>query len=207
MWQHRFGANKGDPFTVHEIEHISIAVMFAFAGTLGLLLESKSIRNLIARPIAQRTESNAEVARVPPSYSGSFKPFTRIDHCPHRYIYGSASSKLCLSSLSACLVGQRIGSVWHLALAHVYLPLVCMVFFPTLLLDYPLWTALTKRRSIGFVPPLPLSPPDLPPKPWPPFRSVPVASCSSFPWRRWPLPPCLITPVRADLVGRLRQHG
>ena len=34
-WMERFGANPGDPFTTKQIQHISIAVMFCFAGLVG----------------------------------------------------------------------------------------------------------------------------------------------------------------------------
>ena len=67
----RMGASADEPFSIHEIEHISIAVMFAFAGTLGILLESRRVRDLIGGPIGTRLQD----ARAPPSYAfGSYNP-------------------------------------------------------------------------------------------------------------------------------------
>ena len=51
-WMERFGARPGDPYTIKQIQHISIAVMFWFAGLVGMMLEIKAIRNLLSFPIA-----------------------------------------------------------------------------------------------------------------------------------------------------------
>ncbi|SPO24275.1 uncharacterized protein UTRI_03543 [Ustilago trichophora] len=51
-WMERFGAAPGDPYTIKQIQHISIAVMFWFAGLMGMLLETKFIRNMLSFPIA-----------------------------------------------------------------------------------------------------------------------------------------------------------
>lgn len=51
-WMERFGAQPGDPYTIKQIQHISIAVMFWFAGLMGMLLETKFIRNMLSFPIA-----------------------------------------------------------------------------------------------------------------------------------------------------------
>ena len=59
-WMERFGAAPGDPYTIKQIQHISIAVMFWFAGLMGMLLETKTIRNLLSFPIAYH-----HVAAVP----------------------------------------------------------------------------------------------------------------------------------------------
>ena len=44
----RFGAQPGDPYTSKEIQHISIAVMFWFAGLVGMGLESHRLRRWLA---------------------------------------------------------------------------------------------------------------------------------------------------------------
>ncbi|TKY88611.1 hypothetical protein EX895_002600 [Sporisorium graminicola] len=59
-WMERFGAAPGDPYTIKQIQHISIAVMFWFAGLMGMLLETKTIRNMLSFPIAYH-----HVAAVP----------------------------------------------------------------------------------------------------------------------------------------------
>jgi hypothetical protein len=80
-WMERWGANPGDPFTTKQIEHIGIAVMFWYAGLVGMLLESKRVRKLLSSSAI----SALNVARVdrsslaePPSYSGSFNPFPAL---------------------------------------------------------------------------------------------------------------------------------
>lgn len=92
-WMERFGAEKGDPYTVKQVQHISIAVMFWFAGLMGMLLESRKIRDLISLPVLlshsssqrrsrSRGSSNDELAEaqttLPPSYSFSFNPFPAL---------------------------------------------------------------------------------------------------------------------------------
>lgn len=98
-WMERFSAQPGDPYTVKQVQHISIAVMYWFAGALGVLLETRWVRNLLNVPVALNHPSAKEVssARVqrgrnadaeqepivaaqeaPPSYSGSFNPFPAL---------------------------------------------------------------------------------------------------------------------------------
>lgn len=45
-WMERFGAKPGDPYTIKQIQHISIAVMFWFGGLVGLFLETRRLRDL-----------------------------------------------------------------------------------------------------------------------------------------------------------------
>jgi hypothetical protein len=47
-WLERTGAHAGDPYTTRQIQHISIAVMFWFAGLVGMALESRRVRLLLA---------------------------------------------------------------------------------------------------------------------------------------------------------------
>jgi len=80
-WMERFGANPGDPYTTKQIQHISIAVMFWFAGLIGMGIESRRVRNWLAasalaalRPTTGPQETVAE----PPSYISSFNPFPAL---------------------------------------------------------------------------------------------------------------------------------
>ncbi|CAD6884460.1 unnamed protein product [Tilletia controversa] len=51
-WMERFGANAGDPYTVKQVQHISIAVMYWFAGMLGMLIEMGWTKRLLGLPVA-----------------------------------------------------------------------------------------------------------------------------------------------------------
>lgn len=100
-WMERFDAKSGDPYTVKQVQHISIAVMYWFAGALGVLLETRWVRNLLSFPVAlthpsaaqlsgeQRTRRSGAQAEAdqeplvaaqaaPPSYSSSFNPFPAL---------------------------------------------------------------------------------------------------------------------------------
>ena len=86
-WMERFSANPGDPYTVKQIQHISIAVMFWFVGLIGMGLEMNSLRTLLGYPIAKLHPAAAQatqeadvvsVQRPPPSYTGSFNPFPAL---------------------------------------------------------------------------------------------------------------------------------
>ncbi|KAF9057716.1 hypothetical protein BJ165DRAFT_1335162 [Panaeolus papilionaceus] len=81
-WMERFGAKPGDPFTTKQIQHISIAVMFCFAGLVGMGIESKRIRKWLASstfPSATRpAEMPQEAVTEPPSYAASFNPFPAL---------------------------------------------------------------------------------------------------------------------------------
>ncbi|RDB22739.1 putative membrane protein C3B8.06 [Hypsizygus marmoreus] len=81
MWMERFGAHAGDPFTTKQIQHIGIAVMFCFAGLIGLGIESKTIRNwLAASTFASVNSEHApeDTMAEPPSYAASFNPFPAL---------------------------------------------------------------------------------------------------------------------------------
>ncbi|GAC92808.1 integral membrane protein [Pseudozyma hubeiensis SY62] len=105
-WMERFGAAPDDPYTIKQIQHISIAVMFWFAGLMGMLLETKWIRDMLSFPIVHnhvaavslrearrrhRRIANAhqdgvdvdlelmvEAQTQPASYSASFNPFPAL---------------------------------------------------------------------------------------------------------------------------------
>ncbi|GAA94451.1 uncharacterized protein L969DRAFT_269778 [Mixia osmundae IAM 14324] len=77
-WMERFGAAPGEPYNIKTIQHISIAVMFWFAGLAGMLLESKSVRALLATPVQERYNLNPSQVRPPPSYAFSFNVFPAL---------------------------------------------------------------------------------------------------------------------------------
>lgn len=86
-WMERMGAKAGDPYTIKQIQHISIAVMFWFVGLVGMALESTTVRHLLAYavtlghpsavlPRGDQDRVSAQVA--PPSYVSSFNPFPAL---------------------------------------------------------------------------------------------------------------------------------
>lgn len=78
-WMERFGAKPGDPYTTKEIQHISIAVMFWFAGLVGMALESSAFRRLLGNTsLVGNPRSRGQPVTEPPSYSGSFNPFPAL---------------------------------------------------------------------------------------------------------------------------------
>ncbi|KAI0068920.1 hypothetical protein BV25DRAFT_63309 [Artomyces pyxidatus] len=80
-WMERFGAAPGDPYTTKEIQHISIAVMFWFAGLVGMGLESRRLRRWLAAVSTASMKSaneDSEIVAEPASYGGSFNPFPAL---------------------------------------------------------------------------------------------------------------------------------
>ncbi|KAF9247160.1 hypothetical protein BU15DRAFT_84706 [Melanogaster broomeanus] len=78
-WMERFGAKTGDPYTTKQVQHISIAVMFWFAGLVGMGMESRRIRRWLAAAstAALRPEHSSNVPE-PASYRFSFNPFPAL---------------------------------------------------------------------------------------------------------------------------------
>lgn len=78
-WMERFGARPGDPFTTKQVQHISIAVMFWFAGLVGMSMESRRVRKWLAASAASALgpERSGSISE-PPSYRGSFNPFPAL---------------------------------------------------------------------------------------------------------------------------------
>jgi len=76
----RFGAHAGDPFSTKQIQHISIAVMFCFAGLVGLGIESKIARKWLASSIFSSSghQEIEESITEPRSYIGNFNPFPAL---------------------------------------------------------------------------------------------------------------------------------
>ncbi|KAH7102972.1 hypothetical protein BKA62DRAFT_698188 [Auriculariales sp. MPI-PUGE-AT-0066] len=66
VWMERFGAAPGDSFTTKEIQHISIAVMFAFAGAIGIALESRTLRYWLS---GTRSPTLTNATMEPPSFN------------------------------------------------------------------------------------------------------------------------------------------
>ncbi|KII95321.1 hypothetical protein PLICRDRAFT_210261 [Plicaturopsis crispa FD-325 SS-3] len=80
---YRFGANPGDPYTTKQIQHIGIAVMFWFAGLVGMALESKTVRRWLASSVsisssAKDSSLTGDALQDPPSYISSFNPFPAL---------------------------------------------------------------------------------------------------------------------------------
>jgi hypothetical protein len=78
----RFGAAPGAPYSVKEVQHISIAVMFWFAGLIGMGMEAETLKKWLASAIVG-TAKNGGRARAkelakPPTYSASFNPFPAL---------------------------------------------------------------------------------------------------------------------------------
>jgi hypothetical protein len=77
----RFGADPGDPYTTKQIQHISIAIMFWFAGLVGMGLESRRLRRwlgAIATASLKSSRRNSGAVAEPASYGGSFNPFPAL---------------------------------------------------------------------------------------------------------------------------------
>ncbi|EIN10584.1 hypothetical protein PUNSTDRAFT_125363 [Punctularia strigosozonata HHB-11173 SS5] len=79
-WMERFGAHPGDPYTTKQIQHIGIAVMFWFAGLVGMGIESKTIRRWLASgsSIVSDELSPGQAIEEPASYRASFNPFPAL---------------------------------------------------------------------------------------------------------------------------------
>ncbi|WVR09504.1 hypothetical protein IAU60_006572 [Kwoniella sp. DSM 27419] len=73
-WMERFGSKPGDPYTVKQVQHISIAVMFWFAGLTGMLLESRRVRKVMGSFISAGRRDVHE----PPTYAFSYNPLPAL---------------------------------------------------------------------------------------------------------------------------------
>ncbi|KAG9317603.1 hypothetical protein JVU11DRAFT_1812 [Chiua virens] len=78
-WMERFGAKAGDPYTTKQVQHVSIAVMFWFAGLIGMGMESRRVRRwLAASATASLGSARPSSIPEPPSYRASFNPFPAL---------------------------------------------------------------------------------------------------------------------------------
>ncbi|KAI0306959.1 hypothetical protein B0F90DRAFT_1665300 [Multifurca ochricompacta] len=80
-WMERFGAHPGDPYTNKQIQHIGIAIMFWFAGLVGMGLESRRLRRWLAAVSTaslKASNKNSDAVAEPASYGSSFNPFPAL---------------------------------------------------------------------------------------------------------------------------------
>ncbi|WRT68496.1 uncharacterized protein IL334_005472 [Kwoniella shivajii] len=73
-WMERFGSSPEDPYTVKQVQHISIAIMFWFAGLSGILLESRWVRKVMGSFISGGRRDVHE----PPTYAFSYNPLPAL---------------------------------------------------------------------------------------------------------------------------------
>ncbi|WVO14412.1 hypothetical protein L204_102045 [Cryptococcus depauperatus] len=71
-WMERFGAAPNSPYTVKQVQHISIAVMFWFAGLTGMLLESRWVKGVLASVMS------GGKSKEPTTYAFSFNPLPAL---------------------------------------------------------------------------------------------------------------------------------
>jgi hypothetical protein len=77
----RCGAHPGDPYTNKQIQHISIAVMFWFAGLVGMGLESRRLRrwlSAISATSVKASRRNSGAVAELGGYGGGFNPFPAL---------------------------------------------------------------------------------------------------------------------------------
>ncbi|GAA5947934.1 hypothetical protein JCM3765_007036 [Sporobolomyces pararoseus] len=75
-WMERMG--KTGAYSVKDVQHISIAVMFWAAGSLGMLLESRTVRSWLATPATRASSQDHSQIAQPASSSFSFNPFPAL---------------------------------------------------------------------------------------------------------------------------------
>ena len=74
----RFGAAPGSPYTTKQLQHISIALMYWFAGLVGMGLESRRFRRWLSSfstASMRPSDRNSAAVAEPASYASSFNPF------------------------------------------------------------------------------------------------------------------------------------
>ncbi|BGP16383.1 hypothetical protein JCM10213_004926 [Rhodosporidiobolus nylandii] len=75
-WMERLG--KTGAWSVKDVQHTSIAIMFWAAGALGMLLESRTVRSWLSSPAAQSSGRSLDSISPPASASFSFNPFPAL---------------------------------------------------------------------------------------------------------------------------------
>ncbi|GAA5844026.1 hypothetical protein JCM3766R1_004051 [Sporobolomyces carnicolor] len=75
-WMERMG--KTGAYSVKDVQHISIAVMFWAAGSLGMLLESRTVRAWLAAPASRASALDPARISAPASSNFSFNPFPAL---------------------------------------------------------------------------------------------------------------------------------
>ncbi len=78
----RFGVAPGSPYSVKQVQHISIAVMFWFAGLIGMGMETTSLKTWLASTVVSTAKKSgkarAKELAKPPTYAASFNPFPAL---------------------------------------------------------------------------------------------------------------------------------
>lgn len=82
-WMERFGAAPGSPYTVKQVQHISIAVMFWFCGLIGMAIEWAPVKTWLGATVVGKKGRNTGEG---PTHSASFNPFPAL-------VIGVVSSK------------------------------------------------------------------------------------------------------------------
>lgn len=135
-WMERFGAAPGSPYTVKQVQHISIAVMFWFAGLSGMLLESRWVRRVLASVMSTGRSSTKE----PATYAFSFNPLPALtigvvghllcdgfdpltDILIDWSCHGCSSSDICFPGADSLFVGYPSRRWLPLQMFHLHIPL------------------------------------------------------------------------------------
>lgn len=127
-WMERFGVPAGSPFSTKEVQHISIAVMFWFAGLVGMGIESKRIRRWLSAPAALIAASvDHSVAQMgsmtvapPVQYLASFNPFPAL-------VIGVTGAAMSAHA-QVYLFQVQIHALWGFLLA-AFAVLRCLTYF------------------------------------------------------------------------------
>ena len=139
----RFGAAPGDPWTLHQVQHVSIAVMFFFAGSAGMMcvclfanLGTYDTADLPVLTYPQPRKQDLPKLDIR-SYSRSFREgyssstgivHQFLQHIPsshyrhHRLSNECASSGIRILSIYTCSLGHSTSWLCHLPDPHVYFP-------------------------------------------------------------------------------------
>ncbi|GAA5984215.1 hypothetical protein JCM10908_006093 [Rhodotorula pacifica] len=75
-WMERMG--KTGAYSIKDVQHISIAIMFWAAGALGMFLESRTVRAWLSAPAAETSGRSLSAIPPPPSAAFSFNPFPAL---------------------------------------------------------------------------------------------------------------------------------
>ncbi|KPV74635.1 uncharacterized protein RHOBADRAFT_27024 [Rhodotorula graminis WP1] len=76
VWMERFG--KTGAWSVKDVQHVSIAVLFWAGGALGMLLESRTVRSWLSTPAAQASGRGLSAITPPAAAAFSFNPFPAL---------------------------------------------------------------------------------------------------------------------------------
>ena len=127
-WMERFGVPAGAPYSTKEVQHIGIAVMFWFAGLVGMGIESKRIRRWLSAPAsaiaasvdAATAQSRKLTATPPIQYIASFNPFPAL-------VIGVTGAAMSAHA-QVYLFQVQIHALWGFLLA-AFAVLRCLTYF------------------------------------------------------------------------------